>query len=197
MRNTRDLAELAELMPEVHAQLIEILRALERHYRDMQDVEFTIEEGVLYMLQTRSAKRPAQAAVRVAVDMVEEGLLTREEALLRIEPDKLDALLHPTFDPAFEYEPLARGVPASPGAAKGQIVFTADGGGARGGGGQERDPRAARSPRPTTWPASTPRRGSSPPRAARHRTRRWSRAAWAGPAWPAHRSSRSTSRRAR
>jgi pyruvate, orthophosphate dikinase len=126
VRNTRDLAELADLMPDVHAQLVEIMRALERHYRDMQDVEFTIEEGVLYMLQTRSAKRPAQAAVRVAVDMVEEGLITKEEALLRIEAGKLDALLHPTFDPGFEYEPLARGVPASPGAAKGEIVFTAE-----------------------------------------------------------------------
>ena len=125
VRNTRDLAELAELMPEVHAQLIEIMRALEQHYRDMQDVEFTIEDGVLYMLQTRNAKRPAQAAVRVAVDMVEEGLLTRDEALLRIEPEKLDSLLHPTFDPEFKYETLARGVPASPGAAKGHIVFTA------------------------------------------------------------------------
>ena len=125
VRNTRDLAELAGLMPEVHAQLIEIMRALEQHYRDMQDVEFTIEEGVLYMLQTRNAKRPAQAAVRVAVDMVEEGLLTRDEALLRIEPEKLDSLLHPTFDPEFKYETLARGVPASPGAAKGYIVFTA------------------------------------------------------------------------
>ena len=119
MRNTRDLAELAELMPEVHAQLIDILRTLERHYRDMQDVEFTIEEGTLYMLQTRNAKRPAQAAVRVAVDMVDEGVLTREEALLRIDADKLDELLHPTFDPSYSYTPLARGVPASPGAAKG------------------------------------------------------------------------------
>jgi pyruvate,orthophosphate dikinase len=113
-------------MPEVHAQLMEILRKLERHYRDMQDVEFTIEEGTLYMLQTRSAKRPAQAAVRVAVEMVAEGLLTKEEALLRIEPDKLDSLMHPTFDPAYEYEPLARGVPASPGAAKGAIAFSAE-----------------------------------------------------------------------
>jgi pyruvate,orthophosphate dikinase len=91
----------------------------------MQDVEFTIEEGTLYMLQTRSAKRPAQASVRVAVDMVSEGLLTREEALLRIEPEKLDELLHPMFDPEYEYRPLARGVPASPGAAKGRIVFSA------------------------------------------------------------------------
>ena len=125
VRNTLDIAELADLMPEIHTQLMDVMRLLERHYKDMQDVEFTVEEGTLYMLQTRSAKRPAQAAVRVAADMVEEGLLSREEALLRIDPDKLDALLHPTFDPSYEYEPLARGVPASPGAAKGGIVFTA------------------------------------------------------------------------
>jgi pyruvate,orthophosphate dikinase len=126
VRNTRDLAELQELMPEVDKQLREIMRALERHYRDMQDVEFTIEEGTLYMLQTRNAKRPAQAAVRVAVDMVEEGLLTKDEALMRIDAGKLDALLHPTIDPEYRYEPLACGVPASPGAAKGEIVFTAE-----------------------------------------------------------------------
>jgi pyruvate, orthophosphate dikinase len=126
VRNTRDLAELRGSMPAVYAELIEILRTLERHYRDMQDVEFTIEEGTLYMLQTRSAKRPAQAAVRVAVDMVSEGILTKEEALQRVEADKLDALMHPTFDPSFSYEPLARGVPASPGAAKGAIAFSAE-----------------------------------------------------------------------
>ena len=86
-------------MPEVHEQLMEILRTLEAHYEDMQDTEFTVEEGQLYMLQTRNAKRPAQAAVRFAVDAVNEGLLNRERALLTIDPDALDALLHPTFDP--------------------------------------------------------------------------------------------------
>jgi len=126
VRNTQDLSELADVMPEIHVQLIEILRTLERHYKDMQDVEFTVEEGTLYMLQTRSAKRPAQAAVRVAVDMVNEGLLTKVEALARIEADKLDALLHPTFDSSVDYEPLTTGVAASPGAAKGAIVFNAD-----------------------------------------------------------------------
>jgi pyruvate,orthophosphate dikinase len=124
-RNTRDLSELESLMPDVHTQLMEILRTLERRYKDMQDVEFTIEEGTLYMLQTRSAQRPAQAMVRVAVDMVEEGLVTREEALAGIEPEKLDALLHPAFDPGYDYKPLATGVAASPGAAKGSIVFSA------------------------------------------------------------------------
>ena len=126
VRNTRDIADLAELMPEAHAELMEILRTLERHYRDMQDVEFTIEEGRLFMLQTRSAKRPAQAAVRFAVDAVAEGLLSREEALLTVDADALDALLHPMFDPRARYEVLARGVAASPGAAKGAIVFTAE-----------------------------------------------------------------------
>ena len=126
VRNTHDLADLADLMPAVHEELITIMRTLEAHYRDMQDVEFTIEEGTLYMLQTRSAKRPAQAAVRVAVDMVSEGLITKEEALQRIEADKLDALMHPTFDPASDYEVISRGVAASPGAAKGAIAFTVE-----------------------------------------------------------------------
>jgi pyruvate,orthophosphate dikinase len=126
VRNTRDIAELAEVMPEAHAELMEILRTLEGHYRDMQDVEFTLEEGRLFMLQTRSAKRPAQAAVRFAVDAVGEGLLDKGEALATIDAENLDALLHPTFDPDASYEVVARGVAASPGAAKGEIVFTAD-----------------------------------------------------------------------
>ena len=126
VRNTRDIAELADVMPEAHAELMEILRTLERHYGDMQDTEFTIEEGRLYMLQTRNAKRPAQAAVRFAVDAVSEGLLSRERALMTIDAGGLDALLHPTFDPNASVNVLARGVPASPGAAKGAVVFTAD-----------------------------------------------------------------------
>src|SRR5215217_5400676 len=112
-------------MPEAHAQLMEILRTLEGHYRDMQDTEFTIEDGRLYMLQTRNAKRPAQAAVRFACDAVDEGLLSKEEALVTIDPGSLDALLHPTFDPKADFEVLASGVSASPGAAKGAVVFTA------------------------------------------------------------------------
>src|SRR3954464_2981665 len=125
VRNTLDISELEDVMPEAYAELMEILRTLERHYKDMQDTEFTVEEGQLYMLQTRDAKRPAQAAVRFAVDAVEEKLLTREEALLTIDPETLDALLHPTFDPEAEFDILARGVSASPGAAKGEVVFTA------------------------------------------------------------------------
>jgi pyruvate, orthophosphate dikinase len=124
-RTPRDISEMKEWLPRAHAQLMEILRTLEAHYKDMQDTEFTVEEGRLYMLQTRNAKRPAQAAVRFAVDAVDEGLLTRAEALQTIDTSSLDALLHPTFDPSAEFNVLARGVNASPGAAKGEIVFTA------------------------------------------------------------------------
>jgi pyruvate,orthophosphate dikinase len=126
VRTPRPLEEMGEVMPEAHAELLEILRTLERHYRDMQDTEFTVEEERLYMLQTRNAKRPAQAAVRFAVDAVGEGLLERDEALATIDAAALDALLHPTFDPDADFDVLARGVAASPGAAKGEIVFTAD-----------------------------------------------------------------------
>ncbi len=125
VRTPHDLAELRDWLPDVHEQLMEILRTLERHYNDMQDTEFTVQEGRLYMLQTRNAKRPAQAAVRFAVDAVAEGLLDREAALLTIDPSALDALLHPTFDPSAAYEVIATGVAASPGAAKGQIVLSA------------------------------------------------------------------------
>jgi pyruvate,orthophosphate dikinase len=125
VRTPRDIADIKEWLPDVHAQLMDILRTLERHYEDMQDTEFTVEEGQLYMLQTRNAKRPAQAAVRFAVDAVKEGLLSRERALSTIDPSSLDALLHPTFDPKADFEVLATGVNASPGAAKGTIVFTA------------------------------------------------------------------------
>ncbi len=125
VRTPRDITQMRDWMPEVHEQLMEILRTLEAHYEDMQDTEFTVEEGQLYMLQTRNAKRPAQAAVRFAVDAVQEGLLNRERALMTIDPDGLDALLHPTFDPNAQFEILASGVNASPGAAKGEIVFTA------------------------------------------------------------------------
>jgi pyruvate,orthophosphate dikinase len=125
VRTPRDISELAEVMPEAHEQLMEIMRTLEAEYKDMQDVEFTVEEGQLYMLQTRNAKRPAQAAVRFAVDAVSEGLLTREQAMATIDASSLDALLHPTFDRSDGYEVLAQGVAASPGAAVGEIVFTA------------------------------------------------------------------------
>src|SRR3954453_9361254 len=126
VRTPRDIDELEEVMPEAYATLKEILRKLEAHYKDMQDCEFTVEQGRLYMLQTRNAKRPAQAAVRFATDAVEEGLLTKEEALRTIDANAIDTLLHPVFDPSADYKIIARGVNASPGAAKGEIVFTAD-----------------------------------------------------------------------
>jgi pyruvate, orthophosphate dikinase len=126
VRTPRDLHDMKEAMPEAYEELMEILRTLEGHYRDMQDTEFTVEEGRLYMLQTRNAKRPAQAAVRFAVDAVSEGLLDRAEAIATIDPDRLDALLHKTFARDAEFDVLAEGVPASPGAAKGAIVFSAE-----------------------------------------------------------------------
>ena len=125
VRTPRDLREMRGWLPAAYAQLLQILRTLETHYKDMQDTEFTVEEGRLYMLQTRNAKRPAQAAVRFAVDAVREGMLDRREALTTIDAATLDALLHPTFDPEASFVVLARGVNASPGAARGEIVFTA------------------------------------------------------------------------
>jgi pyruvate, orthophosphate dikinase len=124
-RDPEDLEALAGHLPEAHAQLLRDLSQLESHYKDMQDVEFTIEEGRLFLLQTRAAKRPAQAAVRFAVDAVGEKLLTREEALLTIDAEALEALLHRIFDPAHEFEVLTTGVAASPGAASGAIALSA------------------------------------------------------------------------
>ena len=125
VRTPLDLSELGDWMPAVHEQLQEILRNLEREYKDMQDTEFTVEEGRLYMLQTRSAVRPAQAAVRFVVDAVQEGLMTTAEAIATIDAGALEALLHPTFAPDARFDSIAVGVAASPGAAKGEIVFTA------------------------------------------------------------------------
>ena len=125
VRTPLDLRELKDVMPDAHEQLMDILRTLEGHYKDMQDTEFTIEDGHLWMLQTRNAKRPAQAAVRFAVDAESEGLLTKEEAIRTIDTGALDALLHPTFDRGDGYNVLAEGVAASPGAAVGELVFSA------------------------------------------------------------------------
>src|SRR3954462_6475916 len=124
-RTPRDIAEMKDWLPDAHQQLMDILRTLEKHYGDMQDTEFTVEEGQLYMLQTRNAKRPAQAAVRFARDAVDEGLLDRDQALMTVDADMLTALLVETFDPKADYEVIATGVPAAPGGAKGHVVFTA------------------------------------------------------------------------
>jgi pyruvate,orthophosphate dikinase len=125
-RTPQPLAELRERMPEAYDQLLETMGALERHYRDMQDIEFTVEAGRLYLLQTRTAKRTAAAAIKAAVDMTAEGLIEREEAVARIDPTQLDQLLHPRLDPDAEFEVAAQGLNASPGAACGKIVLDAD-----------------------------------------------------------------------
>jgi pyruvate, orthophosphate dikinase len=117
---------MEEAMPEVYGQLADVFRILETHYRDMQDIEFTVERGTLWMLQTRSGKRTAKAALKIAVDMAEEGLITREEAVCRVDPSALDQLLHPTLDPKAPRDVLAKGLPASPGAASGIAVFDSD-----------------------------------------------------------------------
>ncbi len=121
-----DAPSLETLMPDVFRQFRETTEKLERHYRDMQDLEFTVERGKLWMLQTRSGKRTGRAALRIAVDMAEEGLISKSEAVLRVEPSSLDQLLHPTLDPKAPRKQLAAGLPASPGAASGEIVFSSD-----------------------------------------------------------------------
>ncbi|HWD66748.1 MAG TPA: pyruvate, phosphate dikinase [Caulobacteraceae bacterium] len=117
---------MEEAMPGPFSEFRDVVGRLERHYRDMQDIEFTVERGRLYVLQTRNGKRTARAALRVAVDLAEEGLISKEEAILRVEPASLDQLLHPTIDPAGDRDVIARGLPASPGAAVGKLVFSAE-----------------------------------------------------------------------
>jgi len=128
IRTPHQISHLEKVMPEVYKQLKDITDKLERHYRDVQDFEFTVQDRQLFMLQTRNGKRTGLAAVKIAVDMVEEGLITKEEAILRVEPSSLDQLLHPLFDPKHRAKAKvsAKGLPASPGAATGRIVFTAD-----------------------------------------------------------------------
>jgi pyruvate,orthophosphate dikinase len=126
IRTPEPLARMEEILPEAFNQYVETIRRLEEHYRDVQDTEFTVEDGTLYLLQTRTAKRTAAAALKSAVDMVEEGLISREEAVARIDPSQLDQLLHPMLDPAASLDVAAKGLNASPGAAVGAIVFDAD-----------------------------------------------------------------------
>jgi pyruvate,orthophosphate dikinase len=126
IRTPEPIAAMRERFPEAFEQLTATMARLEEHYREMQDIEFTVEEGTLYLLQTRTGKRTAAAALRIAVDMVSEGLLTQEEAVARVDPQQLDQLLHPMIDPRADYEVAARGLNASPGAATGKIVLDAD-----------------------------------------------------------------------
>jgi pyruvate,orthophosphate dikinase len=126
IRVTQSLESMSEQFPQAHAQLLEVMRLLEQHYRDMCDIEFTVEQGRLYMLQVRVGKRTAAAALKLAVDMEQEGLIDEREAVLRVAPEQLDQLLHPQFDPGAKYEILTKGLNASPGAAVGKVYFTAD-----------------------------------------------------------------------
>jgi len=128
IRTPLSIDTLKEKMPEVYKQFAETAKKLENHYKDMQDMEFTIEKGKLYMLQTRNGKRTAAAALKIACDLVSEGLITKEEALLQIDPKALDSLLHPQFEPAAlkAAKPIGAGLPASPGAACGRVVFSAE-----------------------------------------------------------------------
>lgn len=126
IRTPKSIKELETLMPDVYDQFKNVCSLLERHYRDMQDIEFTVEKGKLYLLQTRSGKRTAEAAVKIAVDMVKEGLISKEEAVLRVSPEHVSSLLHRRIDPNAKVEVIAKGLPASPGAASGQVVFSPD-----------------------------------------------------------------------
>ncbi len=125
IRTPEDIDQLEKVMPEAYKELVAIYKNLEKHYKDMQDMEFTIQETKLYFLQTRSGKRTAAAALKIAVDMVKEGLIDKKEAIKRVNPNQLDQMLHPTFDPKAKRDVLAKGLNASPGAAVGTVVFTA------------------------------------------------------------------------
>ncbi|HYX76276.1 MAG TPA: pyruvate, phosphate dikinase, partial [Gaiellaceae bacterium] len=126
IRTPQPLQQMRDLLPDAFQQLVETMRRLEEHFRDMQDIEFTVEDDRLYLLQTRSAKRTAAAALKAAVEMVHEGLIAEEDAVTRIDPDQLDQLLHPMLDPHASLDVAAKGLNASPGAAVGEIVFDAD-----------------------------------------------------------------------
>lgn len=128
IRTPQDISQLAEIMPETYAQFISLAEMLEKHYRDMQDIEFTIEDGQLFMLQTRNGKRTARAAIEIAIAMVDEGVITKEEALNRLTPQMMDQLLHPTFveTELKENKAIIQGLPASPGSASGKVYFTAE-----------------------------------------------------------------------
>jgi pyruvate,orthophosphate dikinase len=190
--NESNGSSMEEVLPGPFAELMRIQDLLERHYRDMQDVEFTVEKGKLWMLQTRGGKRGIQAALKIATDMVAEGLITKSDALLRIDPKDLDRLLHPVPDPKAPRKVIARGLPGSPGAASGIAVFTSDEAQALGA-----DGTAVILVRPETSPEDIhgmhAARGILTNTAARPVMRRSSHAAWGGHASPARVTSASTS----
>ncbi|WP_408954848.1 pyruvate, phosphate dikinase [Natroniella sp. ANB-PHB2] len=126
IRTPEDIQTFKDSLPEIYEQLVDVTETLEEHYKDMQDIEFTIEKGELYLLQTRTGKRTAAAAIKMAADMAEEGLINKEQALLRVEPEHVEKVLHRQIDPEAETEVIAKGLPASPGAASGKVIFSAD-----------------------------------------------------------------------
>ena len=164
--NGSKLPAMEEVMPQVFAQLNDVRLKLEKHYRDMQDIEFTVQQGKLYMLQTRTGKRTAAAALKIAVDMVAEGVIDKAEAIKRIDPTSLDQLLHPTLDPKAKKQVIAKGLPASPGAASGKVVFSADEAEALTRGRAETSFYAASKPAPRIFTACMRPRASSPAAAA-------------------------------
>src|SRR5690625_5734248 len=126
IRTPKSIHSLQEMHPDIYNQILDISRKLELHYKDMQDIEFTIEKNQLYILQTRTGKRTAESAIRIAVEMKKENIINKKTALLRVEPKQLDQLLHRRIDEKHNKEPIAKGLPASPGAATGKVIFTAD-----------------------------------------------------------------------
>ena len=126
IRTPAPISQMADDLPEVYEQFVRVANLLEAHYKDMQDIEFTIENKKLYLLQTRNGKRTAQAAIKIAVDLVDEGIISKEEAIMRVEPGQLDQLLHRSIDPKAQLQVVAKGLPASPGAACGKVIFDAD-----------------------------------------------------------------------
>src|SRR3989304_2216159 len=175
IRTPVPVAELEKFLPEAYRQLRRIAQRLERHYRDMQDFEYTVEEGTLYMLQTRTGKRTGRAALKIAYDMVKEKLITPREAVMRVEPAQLEQLLHPIIDDSQPLKVIAKGLPASPGAAVGRGGFTGGGGAAPGrahgaapaaggGGGGGLGSRPRRAGRPGRLRAGHPGAGRDGPR---------------------------------
>ena len=126
VRTPEPISKLEQEMPAVYRELFATQQRLEKHYRDMQDLEFTIQEGKFYMLQTRSGKRTGRAAVKIAVEMVNEGMINKKEALMRVTPEHVESFLHPMVDPTAKQDIIATGLPASPGGATGKVVFSAD-----------------------------------------------------------------------
>ena len=184
IRTPEPITDLVKLLPEAYKHLREITSNLEKHYRDIQDFEFTIEDKKLYMLQTRNGKRTGPAAVRVAVERVEEGLIDKKEAVLRVQPQQLDQLLHPVFDDASlkTLKLVANGIAASPGAAVGRLRLSAP---TMPWSWRKTAPSywSVKKPPPTIFTAWTSRKESSPPSEASRATRPSSRAAWDGLAW--------------